>query len=65
MSICVSIFAYENAVQDYTGYCSTCEDFTRECTEPDAEAYICPNCGEDTVIGAENALISGLIALEE
>ena len=56
---------YEQAVEDYTGWCTTCKDFTRECTEPDAEDYDCPACEENTVIGAEDALIRGLITFKE
>jgi predicted RNA-binding Zn-ribbon protein involved in translation (DUF1610 family) len=61
----VSQADYEDATLNYTGYCSTCESFTRDMTEPDAEAYTCPDCGEDTVMGAENALISGLISFAD
>lgn len=35
------------------GFCTTCSDWTRECTEPDAEDYDCPACGEYSVVGAE------------
>lgn len=53
---------YENAARNLLGWCTTCEEFTRDCTEPDAEEYDCDQCGEDTVYGAEQALIMGLIA---
>jgi hypothetical protein len=43
------------------GYCTTCEDFTRDGVEPDAEEYECEQCGELSVMGAEQALIMGLI----
>lgn len=56
---------YEEAVDNYTGWCSSCKAFTRSMTEPDAEGYVCPDCGEDTVMGAENALISGLIIFDD
>jgi Zn finger protein HypA/HybF involved in hydrogenase expression len=52
---------YLDAVDNYTGWCTKCKDFTRDSTEPDAEGYDCPECEQDTVIGAENALIQGLI----
>ena len=35
---------------------------TSEC-EPDAEDYTCDSCEGNTVVGAENALIMGLIDL--
>jgi predicted RNA-binding Zn-ribbon protein involved in translation (DUF1610 family) len=56
---------YEQAVESYTGWCFSCRGFTREMTEPDAEGYICPDCGEATVMGAENALLDGLIEFDE
>jgi hypothetical protein len=54
---------YEQAARDYIGWCRTCRTFTRECTEPDADGYDCPCCGEFTVMGAEQALLEGEIDL--
>lgn len=54
---------YQEACDSYTGWCTTCEQFTRECTEPDAEGYDCPVCKENTVMGAEQALISMEISI--
>lgn len=48
----------------YEGYCSSCEDFTRLTTEPDARNYDCPECGQNTVCGAEEALVEGLICIK-
>ena len=48
---------YDDAVNSYMGWCTECKDFTRKMTEPDAEGYDCPNCGENSVMGAEQALI--------
>lgn len=45
----------------YMGYCKTCKEFTRDSTEPDAENYDCPVCENLTVVGAEDALVMGLI----
>ena len=50
---------FKDARDSYLGWCSTCQEFTREATEPDAESYDCPVCAGDTVTGAENALITG------
>ena len=61
----ISIELYYEARNNYRGWCSFCQDFTRECTEPDAERYECPKCGWNRVMGAEQALISGEILLEE
>ncbi len=38
------------------GYCTKCQDWTRDCTEPDASGYDCPCCGANSVIGAEEIL---------
>jgi Zn finger protein HypA/HybF involved in hydrogenase expression len=53
----ISGLDYEWARDNYMGWCSACEDWTREQTEPDAEEYICPDCGNKTVIGAEDAML--------
>lgn len=53
---------YEEAAEGYRGWCHRCKDFTRDQTEPDAQGYDCPDCHKRTVMGAEMALISGLIA---
>jgi len=37
------------------GLCISCGS-ERECTEPDAEGYDCPGCGENSVVGAEQLL---------
>lgn len=47
------------------GWCTECNEFTRDMTEPDAEGYKCPVCDGMTVMGAENALISGLIEVDD
>lgn len=44
----------------YSGYCLHCDDITTEHgVEPDAQEYECPNCGNHTMMGLENALIIG------
>ena len=45
------------AINTYEGFCTECEEFTREMTEPDARDYDCPVCGEDKVIGAEELML--------
>lgn len=51
---------YEEAEECSEGYCTECDDFTRDCTEPDADGYDCPACGkQNTVKGSMNALIDG------
>lgn len=61
----VSEADYLDAVDAYIGWCPVCQEFCRECTEPDAESYLCEGCGEEEVVGAENALIMGLIEIED
>ena len=56
---------YLDATDSYTGWCTNCKEFTRDCTEPDAEGYDCPECEKNTVIGAEDALLQGLIEFSE
>lgn len=47
------------AIDSYTGWCTHCKKFTRSMTESDAREYDCPDCGQNTVFGAEEALIMG------
>ena len=54
----ISEARYIEAVDGYEGWCTTCKDFTRETTEPDAEGYDCPECKGFTVMGAEQALLA-------
>jgi hypothetical protein len=46
------------------GYCSTCNEITIENgIEPDAEGYECEICKNHTVIGLENAVLTGQIMI--
>ena len=65
MTVPVSMADYRDAVESYMGWCSECRAFTRDCTEPDAVGYDCPDCGQGGVVGAEGALLTGLIVLVE
>jgi Zn finger protein HypA/HybF involved in hydrogenase expression len=56
---------YQGAVDSYMGWCPACKEFTRSTTEPDATGYDCPKCGQNEVVGAEQALIEGLIMFTE
>ena len=56
---------YQNAVDHLEGWCKTCQKFTGDDVEPDAEDYECEECGEDTVVGAENALVEGLFEISD
>lgn len=61
----VSFADFQEAVSTYLGWCKDCEGFTRDDTEGDAENYDCPICDGNNVIGAENAMIMGLLDLED
>ena len=61
----ITVEEYAHATETYQGWCTTCRDFTRDCTEPDAENYDCPVCGGDTVMGAEQACLCEEFAIME
>lgn len=42
---------------NHAGFCTTCDEVTAEDIEPDAEGIECPECGQETVKGIEQALI--------
>ena len=52
---------FEEAVAGDCGWCTNCLSFTRDETEPDAIGYDCPRCDDTSVIGAEEALLTGEI----
>lgn len=52
---------YNDMRESYQGWCmGECQEVTRDCTEPDAEGYDCPECGEDTVVGADIFLMESM-----
>ena len=55
-----SIDRIQEATEMSEGWCTTCNDFTTGCCEPDAREYECELCGENTVYGAEEALFMGV-----
>ena len=54
---------FQEARDSYLGWCTACKAFTADCCEPDAGGYPCPDCGHNTVCGAENALMLGCIKI--
>jgi Zn finger protein HypA/HybF involved in hydrogenase expression len=62
--ITISMDEYEDARGNYVGWCTTCNEFTRDSTEPDAQDYDCPQCNNNTVIGAEYAMMGGQFEIE-
>jgi len=61
MSRKIPLEEIEEAIEDNRGYCTNCEDFTNFNVEPDAENYECEECGENTVIGVEQAILLGIL----
>lgn len=51
---------YKEMCDDYSGWCTNCQEVTRDSTEPDAAGYDCPVCEENTVLGADNFLIENM-----
>ena len=47
------------------GICSACKEISYGSIEPDARNYPCEVCGEEAVVGMEDALIEGLINIKE
>ena len=61
----ITVDRFQEAMDGDEGFCTYCKDFTRSETEPDAEKYDCPDCGNQTVCGAEQALLLGLVSFSE
>lgn len=52
----------DDLIENNSGYCSMCDAITVDSgVEPDAENYRCPECGNDSVFGIEQALLLGYI----
>lgn len=56
---------YREHRDNYDGFCTTCNEFSAGEVEPDAENYECDVCGNNTVQGAENALIENLFDITD
>lgn len=56
---------YIEATESNLGYCRHCREFTNDFAEPDARNYKCEECGRMSVFGAEEALLMGLITIDE
>lgn len=61
MAIAMTEADFMDMRESYQGFCTACQKFTRDSTEGDARGYDCPVCEQNTVIGAEEALIDGEI----
>ena len=61
MAVNISLEEFEEAQESMQGFCIEC-GATRDCCEPDARNYDCEECGQNTVFGAEECLIMGLVS---
>lgn len=61
----LSMAEYLEESEQYSGYCTHCKDITRGECEPDARDYECPECGNHTVYGIEEAMMQGILEVEE
>lgn len=64
-SITCSQDEYQDHVDCYDGICFACGEWIEGGTEPDAQNYLCPYCGEKAVQGVEIALVGGHIEFTE
>lgn len=54
---------YRCALEENLGWCTHCRAFTVDGVEPDAREYKCYDCDKNTVLGAEEAMMTGAITL--
>ena len=54
---------FKQHCDEHDGICLACSGIAYSDTEPDAENYLCDNCGEEEVYGIENLLIMGHIQI--
>jgi hypothetical protein len=52
---------YEEMEESMSGACIACGTW-RDCCEPDAREYPCEECGKNTVYGAGELVLMGLIS---
>lgn len=66
MGLVIDQGALEAHIDENDGFCVSCGAFTTTGgVEPDAQGYECPDCGGDCVMGAEQALLEGLLDVVE
>jgi hypothetical protein len=55
---------FRDHCNEYNGYCVNCNCIGRwGNTEPDAEEYECDECGDNTCMGIEQAMLMGHISI--
>lgn len=55
----------QEAQDDNAGYCSQCDSLTNTEVEPETNNEECVECGSDTVMGVETALVYGNIEISD
>ena len=58
MKTTISIETYHELSSDYSGLCDSC-GHVQSPVEPDAEGYLCEDCGDCDVHGPDENLING------
>ncbi len=53
------------ASESNQGYCLKCKEWTHDCCEPDAHKYECPECNCNSVYGAEELVLCGLVNIDD
>ena len=62
MSDGITIEQYEEHKDSFAGYCTRCDVITEfSGIEPGADGYTCPDCGEATLLGMDEALAQGYV----
>lgn len=54
---------FEDLQDDLAGYCTECQAVTTEEVDPDSEDQECQECGSETCVGIDQALVLGLIQI--
>ena len=56
---------YKQHLEDGSGLCELCEEITCEDVDLDAKEDKCPECGGESVVGMERALMYGQIEISD
>lgn len=64
MIIKLSLEELEDHIESNDGICLGCGEWSCGGVEPDARGYECEVCGENKVMGAEEALIAGELVVD-
>mgnify|MGYP003684278405 CR=1 FL=1 len=54
---------YHDLNNNYDGFCTSCGKINEGSHEPDAQNYLCSNCGEKTSFGIEWCMIAGYLEI--